>query len=196
MIAVVGVTRSPLTAIGLRAGEPQLLDDRPDVVRSDEVVRLARRPAGPGICESSSWRTIAGPGRAGSGRPRSAPPRAASLSWRTRSADPAPWPSTPWISARSCEDPVLELVLLGLELGGRLHERRPLLGRVADARALRAELGGDQEAEDEQGHAERDLPARDAREAGRWPSPGAGVRSSAWRRTTRHRADDRARSRR
>ena len=34
-----------------------------------------------------------------------------------------------------------------------------LLGRVADARALRGELGGDEEAEGEQRDAERDLPA-------------------------------------
>ena len=58
-------------------------------------------------------------------------------------------------------DLVAELVLLALELRGGLDERRPLLGRVPDARPLRRELGGDQEAEGEEREPERDLPARD-----------------------------------
>ena len=58
-------------------------------------------------------------------------------------------------------DLVAELVVLALELRGRLDERRPLLGRVPDARALRRELGGDEEAEGEEREPERDLPARD-----------------------------------
>ena len=52
-----------------------------------------------------------------------------------------------------------------LQLGRRLDERRPLLGRVADARTLGGELRRDQEAEAEQGRAERDLPARDRADA-------------------------------
>ena len=48
------------------------------------------------------------------------------------------------------EDPGLEPVLLGLQLVGGLDQRRPLLGRVADPRALRRELGGDEEAERQQ----------------------------------------------
>ena len=87
------------------------------------------------------------------------------LSWRTRSAEPAPWPSTSPICGAQLEDPCLERVLLGLELGGRLQERRPLLRRVADPRALRAELRRDQEAEHQQRGPQGDLPARDAAEA-------------------------------
>ena len=59
------------------------------------------------------------------------------------------------------EDPRLESVLLGLQLVGGLDQRRPLLGRVPDARPLGRELGGDEEAERQKGDAEGDLPARD-----------------------------------
>ena len=63
------------------------------------------------------------------------------------------------------EDPLLERVLLGLQLVRGLDQRRPLLGRVADARTLGGELGGDQEAEREQRDPERDLPGRDRAQA-------------------------------
>ena len=64
-------------------------------------------------------------------------------------------------------DPVLELILLVLESQRRLDQRRPLLARVPDARPLGGELGGDQEAEQEQRDAERQLPARDRPDAAR-----------------------------
>jgi hypothetical protein len=47
-------------------------------------------------------------------------------------------------------DLVAELVVLALQLRGGLDERRPLLGRVPDSRALGRELGGDEEAQREQ----------------------------------------------
>ena len=62
MIAVVGVTRSPLTAI---ASAPASHSSSTSVRMSrgaDEVVGLAARPAATGSCESSSWRTMPGPG--------------------------------------------------------------------------------------------------------------------------------------
>ena len=83
------------------------------------------------------------------------------LSCRTRSAEPAPWLSTLWICARRSRIRALQVVLLGLELVGRLDQRRPLLGRVPDPRTLGRELGGDQEAERQERDAEGDLPARD-----------------------------------
>ena len=48
------------------------------------------------------------------------------------------------------EDPRLEVVLLRLELVAVSTSGVPLLGRVADPRALRRELGRDQEAEAEE----------------------------------------------
>src|SRR4029077_11618111 len=63
------------------------------------------------------------------------------------------------------EDPGLQAVLLALQLAGGLEERRPLLGRVPDARVLRPQLGRDQEAKRQQRDAERDLPARDGPQA-------------------------------
>ena len=58
MIAVVGVIRSPLTAIASAPARPQLLDDAPDVARPDEVVGLAAAGRDRAPAESSSWRTI------------------------------------------------------------------------------------------------------------------------------------------
>src|SRR4029079_18425481 len=58
-------------------------------------------------------------------------------------------------------DLVAELVVLALELDRGLDERRPLLGRVPDARALGGELGGDEETESEERDSERALPGRD-----------------------------------
>ena len=65
------------------------------------------------------------------------------------------------------EDPLLELVLLRLEVEGRRDQRRPLLARVSDPRALGRQLRGDQEPEDEERDAERDLPGRDGADARR-----------------------------
>ena len=64
------------------------------------------------------------------------------------------------------EDLLLEAVLLRLEVERRVHERRALLGRVADARSLGCELGRDQEPEAEERKAERDLPGGDRPDAG------------------------------
>ena len=69
------------------------------------------------------------------------------LSCLTRSAAPSPSLSIGLDLAADLEDPGLEPVLLGLQAGGGLDERRALLGRVADPRALGRELGGDEEAE-------------------------------------------------
>ena len=92
------------------------------------------------------------------------------------------------------EDPVLEPVLLRLQLVRRLDQRRPLLGRVADARALRGELGGDEEAEREQRDAEGDLPARDRAEAShRHPAASVALPATASHHrapTDDHRDDD------
>src|SRR5688500_17792508 len=58
------------------------------------------------------------------------------------------------------EDVRLERLLLRLQPERRLDERRSLLRRVADARALRGDLRGDQEAQDQQCNGERELHAR------------------------------------
>ena len=71
------------------------------------------------------------------------------------------------------QDPGLELLLLRLEAGRGLDERRPLLGRVSDARRLGRQLGRDQEAQAQQGHAEGDLPGGDG------PDPGQHRHASA-----------------
>ena len=111
------------------------------------------------------------------------------LSWRTRSAAPSPWPSSGLDLLAELEDPRLEGVLFGLQPEGRLDERRALLGRVADARTLGRELGGDEEAEREERQAEGDLPARDGARtrAGRssWPGRGAVGGSGAAATTSR-----------
>ena len=95
----------------------------------------------------------------------------ASSSWsfRVRSAvcDPALSCSIAWICPRRATIRSLSSILLGLERQRRLDQRRPLLARVPDARALGGELGGDQEAEQEQRDAERHLPARDRPDAAR-----------------------------
>src|SRR5204863_9612176 len=64
------------------------------------------------------------------------------------------------------DDPILQVLLLGLEGQRRLHERRSFLRRVADPRALREELCRDQEAEDEEGAAQGQLPGRNRPEPG------------------------------
>ena len=88
-----------------------------------------------------------------------------SLSWLDGRGRPLAGPlDRPDLRAQ-LEDPRLQVVLLRLQLGRRLDERRALLGRVADARALGRELGGDQEPEAEQRGAERQLPARDPPDA-------------------------------
>ena len=88
------------------------------------------------------------------------------LSWRTRSAAPAPCALDRLDLARGARGSVsLSPSCSDCSSVGGLEQRRALLGRVADAGTLRGELGGDQEAEREQRRAERDLPARDAAQA-------------------------------
>ena len=64
------------------------------------------------------------------------------------------------------QDLGLELVLGGLQLLGRLAQWRQVGAVVLGARHERAQLRGDEEAQHEQRHAERVLPARDAPHAG------------------------------
>ena len=95
-----------------------------------------------------------------------------SLSSRTSAADPCPACSVDWMLRAQVEDARLELLLLGLQLARGLDQRRPLLRRVADARTLGGQLGGDEEAEPQQRRPEGDLPARDgaqSRRHGRQP---------------------------
>ena len=60
MIAVDAVTRSPLTATRLGAREPQLLDDREDVLRPTRGSRARSRPGAPAE-RVLSWMTTPGP---------------------------------------------------------------------------------------------------------------------------------------
>ena len=80
---------------------------------------------------------------------------------------PCPAASRSWICRAQVEDLLLELLLLRLEVERRRDQRRPLLARDPDPRALGRELRGDQEAEHEQRDAERDLPGRDRADARR-----------------------------
>ena len=65
------------------------------------------------------------------------------------------------------EDPLLEVVLLRLQVEGRRDQRRPLLARDPDPGALGRQLRGDQEPEREERDAEGDLPGRDGADARR-----------------------------
>ena len=71
-------------------------------------------------------------------------------SWPLRSCVTAapPWPAASSVLdvRPEVEDLLLEAVLLRLEVQRGLDERRPLLARVPDPRALRRQLRGDQEA--------------------------------------------------
>ena len=141
MIAVVGVIRSPLIAIASAPADPQLLDHGADVARADEVVgfvavgrdgrlRVLELEDDPGPRQ----RDQAG-GDPGLFEPRIELPdevrRALALALHV-------------LDLRAqLEDLCLQAVLLGLQLVGGLDKRRPLLGRVADPRALRGELRGD-----------------------------------------------------
>ena len=80
---------------------------------------------------------------------------------------PAPPPRGPGSAPRRSRICFLRLLLLRLEVERRRHQRRPLLARDPDPRALGRELGGDQEAEREQRDAERHLPGRDRSDARR-----------------------------
>ena len=74
-------------------------------------------------------------------------------------------PSTAPICARSSRILAFRSSCCDWRPGRRLDERRALLGRVADPRALGRELRRDQEAEAEERRAERQLPARDLPDA-------------------------------
>ena len=159
MIAVVGVIRSPLTAMASAPTCQSSSTRRPDVARPDEVVRRA----------AVRWHRVlrvleleddAGPGQ-GDQAGRVPGAVSSALSWRTRSAEPRAARLDDLDLGAQVEDPVLEVVLLGLQTRRGLEQRRPLLGRVADARALRGELGGDEEAEGQQGRTKGHLPAGD-----------------------------------
>ena len=84
-----------------------------------------------------------------------------SLSSCTIAADPEVDPSSSVDLGAQLEDLGLEVLLPGLQLRRRRQQWRALLGRVADPRALRRELGGDEEPEAEQGQPQGELPARD-----------------------------------
>ena len=145
---------------GLGAGEPQLIDHAPEVGRAHEVVGLGRA-RGHRLGRVVELEHDAGPAQRdeAGGHPRLlevvvelADGRRGALPGALDLADLRP----------QREDLGLQAVLGRLELRRRVDERRPLLGRVADARALRRELGGDQEPEAEHRGPEGQLPARDA----------------------------------
>ena len=71
------------------------------------------------------------------------------------------------------EDLGLEGLLLGLQPEGRIDERRPLLGRVANPRTLGGDLGGDEEAQHEQRDGEGHLDAREAADPREDPAHGS-----------------------
>jgi hypothetical protein len=157
----------------LGAGEPQLLDERPDVAGGDERIALGAgvlgvleaeddprpgdldEPAGdPGVLERLVDLTDEGLG-------------AGLLPFELD--DPCP----------ELEDPRLECVLLVLQPERRLDERRPLLAGVADPRSLGRELRGDEEAQDEEGTRERHLPARQGPDSGHHRRHGRGPSSAS-----------------
>ena len=157
------VTRSPLIAM---ASAPAC-HRRAITVRISPASRGSRRRCRPADGLARVVESRRSPCRsAGSARPRSAPPRGG-RSDRDVAAVPGPGPRPSWICLAQGEDLRLQLVLLGLQPEGGLNERRALLGRVADARTLRGELGGDQESKGEKRKAERHLPRRDRRGSGR-----------------------------
>ena len=179
MIAV--AARHPLAvdrhALGSR--EPQLLDDRQDVLPRHEVVAPVAA-LGHGRRRVRQLDHQARPRHRDEARGH---PRVLEL------AVEGPGHRRPALPRRlevldlraEVEDLLLELLLLRLEVERRRHQRRPLLARDPDPRALGRELGGDQEAEREQRDAERHLPGRDRSDAGgerrhvRW-SGSAGAR--------------------
>ena len=179
-IAVATVTRSPLTATPSAPASHSSSTTVEHVLPRHEVVASRRCPAGTAADESVSWITRPGPVIA-------TRPAAIRASWSSplrawvTVVPPCPAASRSWICAAEVEDLLLEVLLLRLEVERRRHQRRPLLARDPDPRALGRELGGDQEAEREQRDAERHLPGRDRSDAGgerrhaRW-SGGAGAR--------------------
>ena len=158
MIAVVLVIRSPLTDI---ASAPASHSSSTTIRRSRPLTTSSAvaPPGGGGAVESDSWRTIPGPRRA------MRPPAMRASSRRSfRSRD---------LGGRSLalrlerpdlfiqgEDPRLERVLVGRQTEGGLDERRALLGRVADPRALGPQLGSDEKAQRQERQAEGHLPRR------------------------------------
>src|SRR5262245_3275618 len=143
----------------LRAGEPQLLDDRPDVAGGHERIHAGATLRAVLQPERDAWpldRDEPG-GEAGlleggvelAQRGGGAGPLGLEL------ADPRAKP----------EDLRLECLLLRLQPQRSLDERRALLGRVADARPLGRDLGGDEESQDHERDRERHLDAREAAQA-------------------------------
>ena len=164
---------------GLRAREPQLLDDREHVLARRRGSRAALPSWGTGSVESVSRMTTPGPLIATS------PAAIAGLwSWSFRS----PVTAVAALAGRlevldrgpQLEHLLLEALLLCLEVEGGLDERRPLEARVADPRTLGGELRSDEEPEGEQRRPERDLPARDRADA----RPIAVMRTAPRRRAT------------
>ena len=149
----------------LGTGEPQLLDNGQDVRPGHEVVALAVA----GRNDRGGVRELDDETRAGHRRQPGGDPRRLQLGVeRLRDRRAALAGGLQVLDRRpEGEDLLLEAVLLLLEVQHRLHERRPLLAGVPDARPLGRELGGDQEAQREQRQAERHLPAGDRPDAGR-----------------------------
>ena len=160
MIALEPTRRSPLTAIpsapashssSTSTRTSRAVDERVDAGAAGVAVLELEGEARPGDGDQARRRGAPPPARrtggGGSRRRRDPGPRG------RRSAGAAPRMSD------------LERLLLRLQPERGLDQRRPLLRRVADARALGGDLRGDQEAEDEQRHGERDLDARQRTEA-------------------------------
>src|SRR5438093_8920529 len=149
-----GRGREPLAVDGdaLGAGEPELLDEDPDVLCRHQ--RVDTRPGRPILEPEGEARTGYGdqPGsQAGllEVGVEAAQGFGGAGILRFELADLLPQP----------EDLRLERVPLRLQRQRGVDQRGALLARVPDARALGGDLGGDEEAEDEQRHREGDLDA-------------------------------------